>query len=277
MKDTLQGAPLGQGSHYENQYNPDLLFSVARAAQREEIGLESDTLPFKGEDVWYAFELSWLNQTGKPEVALARIAVPCESEFLIESKSLKLYFNAFNATIFKTLKSLEDTIIKDLSNAAQANVKLDVLLPENFGQCSIATLPGSCIDGEDIVTQQYTVDSALLSCSTTEVVAETLHSNLLKSNCLATGQPDWGSVVIDYEGPKLDRAALLKYIISFREHQEFHEHCVERIFTDIHRLIKPARLTVYARYTRRGGLDINPIRSTEATLPNFAWSRLARQ
>lgn len=277
MTDHLKNSPLGQKHAYANQYNPDLLYPVPRVAQREEIGIEGDKLPFYGQDVWYAYELSWLDKTGKPMVAMARITVPASSEFLIESKSLKLYFNSLNGSEFSSIEELETTLTRDLSNAALAQVSLELLAHEDFTQCSIVTLPGECIDGEPIVTKQYTVDSNLLQCSQNEVAHETLHSHLLKSNCLATGQPDWGSVLIDYEGPKLDRNALLKYIVSFREHQEFHEHCVERIFTDIHALIKPVRLTVYARYTRRGGLDINPVRSTQIELPAFGWTRLARQ
>ncbi len=275
--DELSKSQLGKSVAYENQYNPDLLLPLPRIAKRIEIGIEGQPLPFKGKDLWYAFEVSWLSESGKPIVAMARISVPCESEFLIESKSLKLYFNSFNGSLFKTLDDVKSAITKDLSNAAQADVSVEILLPEQFQQCSIVEPEGECIDNEDILTDIYTVDHTLLQCSHDKVVTETLHSNLLKSNCLATGQPDWGTVVIAYEGPKLDRVALLKYIISFREHQEFHEQCVERIFMDISRLIKPVKLTVYARYTRRGGLDINPIRSTQSELLDFTWARFARQ
>ncbi len=282
-----------------------ILFPIPRANQREQLGLKSShyLLPFKGSDIWYAYELSWLDEQGKPQVALGRMTVPCESPYLIESKSLKLYFNSHTEVVYKSPEVFVDRVQRDLSEAAQADVVFDLLMPENFDQCTFIDLPGECIDGLAVETDVYEVEPAFLRLDAKNApslrgrqaeaihsesgllriddarndnLQVTLHSHLLKSNCPATGWPDWGSVVIDYEGPALDKANLLKYIVSYRNHREFHEHCIERIFLDILHATDATKLTVYARYTRRGGIDINPIRTTESTLPDFAWTRTAR-
>lgn len=257
---SLENAPLGQHVAYPSQYDVSLLFPIARALNRASLNLSSP-LPFAGVDIWNAYELSWLDAKGKPQVGMATFSVPADSPNIIESKSFKLYLNSFNQTRLDGAAQLVDYLNRDLSTAAGADVGVDVILPTRFSQLNIGELEGEYIDDLDIDVDSYTPDASLLHCTDAEPVSETLVSRLLKSNCPVTGQPDWASVQIQYEGKPLDRAALLRYIVSFRNHAEFHEHCVERIFTDIMSTCQPNRLTVYARYTRRGGLDINPWRS----------------
>ena len=273
---TPEHSPLGKTSAYIAEYDPSLLFPIERSGKREEIGITGD-LPFHGVDIWNAYELSWLNAKGKPIVAMGEFFIPADSPRLIESKSFKLYLNSFNQTKFDSVREAADRMTTDLSKAAGAEVRVTLVPLSQMGHSAdIASLPGQCIDELDIETDQYQTDPGLLARASDEVVHEVLHSHLLKSNCLVTGQPDWGSVVIDYTGPRLDHAALLKYLISFRQHNEFHEQCVERIFQDLRRECGVERLTVYARYVRRGGLDINPYRSND---PDFKPDnrRLVRQ
>jgi 7-cyano-7-deazaguanine reductase len=224
---------------------------------------------FFGADLWTAFELSWLNTKGKPQVALAHITVPAESTHIVESKSFKLYLNSFNNTRLDSADAVRDMIRRDISaaiwhgGAVQASVGVKLLLQEQFDTEPVHELDGLNLDRMDIECTRYEPAPDLLSASTDELpVSETLVSHLLKSNCLVTGQPDWGSVQITYSGPQIEQAGLLQYIVSFRNHNEFHEQCVERIFMDIWTRCKPTKLTVYARYTRRGGLDINPWRTS---------------
>jgi len=259
-------SPLGKATEYRDRYAPELLFPVPRAAKRAEIGIIEGALPFTGEDLWNGYELSWLNLKGKPVVALAEFRVPADSPNLIESKSFKLYLNAFNQERIASVETLVTTLTGDLSAAAGAPVAVRVLPLGSAPQRAIAPLPGELIDAQDIAIDTYTPDPTLLGAAG-PVVEETLHSHLLKSNCLVTGQPDWGSVVLRYRGPRIDRAGLLRYIVSFRQHNEFHEQCVERIFTDLWARCGPDRLEVWGRYTRRGGLAINPWRSSYATAP----------
>lgn len=266
--------PLGKEVTYVSQYQPDLLFPIARKLQRDEIGVTQD-LPFKGCDIWNAFEVSWLNAKGKPVVALAEFIFPCESENLIESKSFKLYLNSFNNTKFDSAATVAAIMQQDLSKAAHANVTVNIFPIEKFTNTDIQKLSGINLDHLDIECDNYQIDTRFLSTEN-EVVTETLHSDLLKSNCLVTGQPDWASVEISYTGNKIQHEGLLKYIVSFRNHNEFHEQCVERIFMDIMKHCAPQKLTVYARYTRRGGLDINPYRSTE-DFSGLSNTRLCRQ
>ena len=268
--------PLGRATSYAADYDPGLLCPVPRRLKRDELGL-SAALPFGGVDIWNAYEISWLNPKGKPVVAVGEFRVPCSSPNLIESKSLKLYLNSLNQTRFAAIGEVEELIAADLARAAGAPVEVRLTGSARFAGQTIATLPGRCLDGLDIEVSDYRLNPELLagSVDSAQVVTEELHSDLLKSNCLVTSQPDWGSVLIRYRGPKIDEAALLRYLISFRQHNEFHEQCVERIFVDLMRFCAPERLTVYARYTRRGGLDINPFRSNcEAEVENL---RLARQ
>lgn len=256
-----EASPLGKPVAYRDTYAPELLFPIDRQLKRDEIGVRADALPFVGEDLWNAYELSWLNLRGKPVVALARFRVPANSPRLIESKSLKLYLNAFNQSRFAGVAQVRDIITRDLSAAAGGEVAVAVLPLADRPQRDIAYPQGICLDELDIDIDRYQPAPELLSASG-PVVSETLFSHLLKSNCLVTGQPDWGMVVVRYTGPAIDRAGLLRYIVSFREHNEFHEQCVERVFCDLLARCRPATLAVWARYTRRGGLDINPFRAT---------------
>lgn len=252
-------SPLGKKSTYINEYAPDLLFPIARKIKRDEISVPTP-LPFYGYDLWNAFEISWLNTKGKPVVALAEIIFPVTSEFLIESKSLKLYFNSFNQSRFENEKIAEHIIAHDLSNVSKSVVTVKIT-DINNDSAPIDKLKGICLDDLDVEINTYQPHADLLFTENNHT-NETLHTHLLKSNCLVTHQPDWGSVEINYSGATINHEGLLKYIISFRDHHEFHEQCVERIFMDIHTQCQPTELTVYARYTRRGGLDINPFRST---------------
>jgi 7-cyano-7-deazaguanine reductase len=273
---------LGKATTYSDQYDASLLFPIPRAPQRTELGLGT-TLPFLGADLWTAFELSWLNPRGKPQVALAHITVPCESVNIIESKSLKLYLGSFNNTRFVDATEVADRLRADLTEVAwrggvvQTSVGVKLVAAELFDREPIEELDGLSLDRLELDCDRYTPAPELLISATDEApVSEVLTSNLLRSNCPVTGQPDWGSVQISYFGPQIDQAGLLRYIVSFRNHQGFHEHCVERMFTDIQARCKPHKLAVYARYTRRGGLDINPFRTSypQALPPN---RRNARQ
>lgn len=272
----LAGLTLGQKTEYANQYDPSLLQPVPRSLNRDDLEL-GDELPFKGCDIWTLYELSWLSEKGLPQVAVGEVSIPATSQNLIESKSFKLYLNSFNQTRFASWDDVEKTLIKDLSACAGEQVSVTVRSVEDYTDSLIVTMGGECIDDQDIEITSYDFDRTLIKgAATGELVDETIHSHLLKSNCLITNQPDWGSVEIQYTGKQIDREALLRYIVSFREHNEFHEQCVERIFSDIMEFCQPSTLTVYARYTRRGGLDINPYRSNVHTQPSHN-QRMARQ
>lgn len=261
---TPEASPLGKTSAYIDHYDASLLFPIERQGKRDEIGIDSQHLPFRGVDVWNAYELSWLNNRGKPLVAMGEIFIPADSPRLIESKSFKLYLNSFNQTRFDSVRDVAERLERDLSTAAGAQVRVTLVPLNQMGHSAdITTLPGECLDELDIEIEHYQTKPDLLQADAARDVEEVLHSHLLKSNCLVTGQPDWGSVVIDYSGPRIDRESLLTYLISFRQHNEFHEQCVERIFQDLSQYCGCTRLTVYARYVRRGGLDINPYRSND--------------
>ncbi|MET3107683.1 7-cyano-7-deazaguanine reductase [Oxalobacteraceae bacterium GrIS 2.11] len=256
----LQSA-LGKTSTYVTNYDAGLLFPIPRAAKRAEIGINAD-LPFFGLDIWNAYEVSWLNMRGKPQIAVATFLVPADSPNIIESKSFKLYLNSFNQTRLADSDALLALLRQDISAGFATTVQVKLTLPDEFSKLGMAELEGLSLDRLDIEVNSYTPDATLLSSAADGVpVEETLVSNLLKSNCLVTGQPDWASVQIHYVGPPINQEGLLKYLIGFRNHNEFHEQCVERIFVDILQHCSPQKLTVYARYTRRGGLDINPWRS----------------
>lgn len=268
-------SPLGKTTDYVSRYTPALLSPIPRAESRAELGLSAE-LPFTGGDSWTAYEMSWLNAKGKPQVAVGRFEFPCHSPALIESKSFKLYLNSLNQTRFGSREELIDTLNRDLSAAAGAPISAALLTLAEAAQTGLATPVAECIDDLDIQVEHYQLDSDLLKADPLgDPVEEALASDLLKSNCPVTGQPDWGSVLIRYRGRPIDREGLLKYIISFREHGDFHENCVERMFVDIMQRCAPERLTVSARYTRRGGLDINPYRSNCGEA--MADLRLARQ
>ncbi len=264
---------LGKSVSYTENYTPSLLQAVPRTMNREPLGI-ADTQPFHGIDIWNGYELSWLNPKGKPQVAILRADVDGGSENLIESKSFKLYLNSFNQSRFNSIEEVRHTLESDLTACANGQVRVSVYPMQALAEFDTQPMPGECIDDADIDVESYSPQPNMLATSE-EQVSETLCSHLLKSNCLITSQPDWASIAIRYTGAKIDRESLLKYLISFRQHNEFHEQCVERIFCDINSQCKPAKLTVYARYTRRGGLDINPFRSNfEQPWPNF---RLHRQ
>lgn len=265
--------PLGKTIAYPNQYAPERLHPIPRAPAREVLGI-GQALPFHGVDIWTAFELSWLNAKGQPQVGVAECYVPCESVNMVESKSFKLYLNSLNQHRLNSVDELSALIQKDLSKVVGLDVVVKVFgLSALTGQ-TLCELEGDCIDGQDLTFEHYQPVPEALS-TTNEVVTETLHSHLLKSNCRITSQPDWASVLIRYTGQKINREGLLRYIVGFREHDEFHEPCVEKMFAEILQRCKPEKLTVYARYTRRGGLDINPFRSNfEPTPKNI---RLPRQ
>jgi len=265
---TPEKSELGKSSTYADHYDPALLFPIARRPKRDEIGL-SENLPFFGADLWTAYELSWLNPRGKPQLAIARITVPAESTHIVESKSVKLYLNSFNNTVFADAAEVQVRLREDLSAAiwqggnVTSRVGVQLVLPQDFDKEPVHELDGLNLDRLDLECVHYQPAPELLQAQHNEApVTETLTSQLLKSNCLVTGQPDWGSVRISYTGPQINQAGLLQYIVSFRNHNEFHEQCVERIFMDIWRACKPSKLELYARYTRRGGVDINPWRTS---------------
>lgn len=291
-----EDSQLGQASRYVDEYDDALLFPIARESKRAELGI-TGALPFLGADVWSAFELSWLNERGKPQVALVHFTVPCETPNIIESKSFKLYLGSFNQTRFADVEAVRARLRSDLSAAlwrdtlglaalphtgsvpvpATDSLGVRILAPELFDREPLHELDGLDLDRLDVECTRYTPAPDLLRVLADEApVTEVLTSKLLKSNCPVTGQPDWGSVQVSYSGAPIEQEGLLQYLVSFRQHHEFHEHCVERIFMDIWTRCKPFKLSVYARYTRRGGLDINPFRTSYAqALP--ANIRTARQ
>lgn len=276
MHPAAEHSPLGKSSEYIATYTPSLLFPIPRAAKWAELGLSAETLPYVGVDFWNCFELSWLLPSGKPVVAIGEFSIPADSPNIIESKSFKLYLNSLNQTPFVDSASLEAVLRADLSAAAGKPVGVRVRRLSEVQAEGVVALPGVCIDDLEISVSDYAHPRPeLLRCDASRVVEESVHSHLLKSNCPVTSQPDWGSVVVEYRGAALDHASLLAYLVSFRQHSDFHEQCVERIFLDLQRLLKPEKLTVYARYVRRGGLDINPYRSTEKV--EFQNLRLVRQ
>ncbi|MBO4119441.1 NADPH-dependent 7-cyano-7-deazaguanine reductase QueF [Cupriavidus gilardii] len=256
-------SPLGKVSAYKTEYDASLLFPIPRAPKRAEIGLpDGRAVPFFGVDIWNAYELSWLNLKGKPQVALASFIIPADTPNIVESKSFKLYLNSFNQTRLESPEALQQLLRQDLSEATGGAVQVRLTAEPDFARQQMGELDGLLLDRLDIETDIYEPAPQLLRADQEETpVEETLVSHLLKSNCLVTGQPDWGSVQIRYVGAPIDQEGLLKYLISFRNHNEFHEQCVERIFMDVLRQCKPVKLAVYARYTRRGGLDINPFRT----------------
>lgn len=272
----LPDIPLGKTTAYPDQYDPKLLYPVPRQLKRDELGIDGGALPFVGEDVWNGYELSWLNAKGKPVVALAVFRFACQSPFLVESKSFKLYLNSLNQRRFNDHGQVRELLQGDLAAVSGAPVQVSLFGVDEIEAWQVQRLSGQCLDEIDLDVEHYQLKADLLdgAANAEVVVEETLHSHLLKSNCLITSQPDWASVWIHYRGGQIDHHALLAYLISFRQHNEFHEQCVERIFTDLMRFCAPERLTVYACYTRRGGLDINPWRSTEqAGAPHWRLSR----
>lgn len=267
---------LGKKTEYSPFYNSETLFTIPRKLKRDEIGVPA-LLPFYGFDLWNHYEVSWLNEKGKPIVALAEIRYDCHTPNIIESKSMKLYFNSFNNTKFKDVVMVTVTIERDIAARVGGAVNVKIFpLPLTMEKIDIHAFTGINIDNLDIDCTTYTVDPNFLTTEN-EYIEESLYSDLLKSNCLVTNQPDWGSVQIAYKGRKISHEGLLRYLISFRNHNEFHEQCIERIFMDIMRKCSPDELTVYGRYTRRGGIDINPYRSTKPMNKILENRRLCRQ
>lgn len=273
--DVLADLSLGKITDYIDHYTPSLLQPVPRSLGRQSLGLTTESQPFVGQDIWHGYELSWLNAKGKPMVALATFVVPYNSPNLIESKSFKLYLNSFNQSRFADLGKVYQALQHDLSVCAGKTVQVSLHNVSEIMTFQPTWIPGICIDELDVEIDQYEYDPSLLAMTPERgILEEKLHSHLLKSNCLITSQPDWASIFIHYRGTAICHEALLKYLISFRSHNEFHEQCIERIYMDIWQTAKPAFLAVYARYTRRGGLDINPLRSSEPyTAPNIRLSR----
>ena len=273
---SLKSLKLGQKTEYASQYDRTLLQPVPRALNRDGLGITQNQ-PFTiGADIWTAYEISWLNEKGLPQVAIADIYLDYQSQNLIESKSFKLYLNSFNQSKFADFNAVQQTMQRDLSECAQGDVKVRLNPVAVYDAQKIDHLQGDCIDEQDIEITSYEFNADWLKdCVSNEIVEEKLVSHLLKSNCLITNQPDWGTLHIHYIGKKINHEKLLRYVVSFRQHNEFHEQCVERIFCDLMHYAKQEKLTVYARYTRRGGLDINPFRSNFENLPENL--RLARQ
>ena len=283
IPNTPEQSQLGKAAAYVDQYDASLLFPIPRLPKRQEIGVPTAS-PFFGADIWTAYELSWLNLRGKPQVALVHFTIPCESINIVESKSFKLYLNSFNNTRFADSAEVLARLRADINEAVwrggvvQSSIGVKLVAPEVFDREPIYELDGLSLDRLDVECTRYQPAPDLLQTDpeSEAPVSEVLVSNLLKSNCLVTGQPDWGSVQISYTGAQIAQGGLLQYIVSFRNHNEFHEQCVERIFMDIWTRCKPLKLAVYARYTRRGGLDINPFRTSyPQALP--ANTRNARQ
>jgi len=270
--ETVLHSPLGKGTIYVNRYDPDLLYPIERDINWKRQGIERVSLPFRGVDIWNAYEVSWLNAKGKPVVALAEFQIPASSTHIVESKSFKLYLNSFNLTRFGSDSEVVKLMQEDLTRAAGGEVRVSLSYPQD--NASIGKLVGRCIDSLDVDIEHYEPAPQLLNVGG-EMVSESLVSHLLKSNCPVTGQPDWASVQISYQGPKIDERGLLAYLISYREHGDFHEQCVENIFMDLWNRCRPQKLSVYARYVRRGGLDINPYRSSLNDRPEN--TRLSRQ
>ena len=273
---SLKSLKLGQKTEYASQYDRTLLQPVPRALNRDGLGI-TENQPFTiGADIWTAYEISWLNEKGLPQVAIADIYLDYQSQNLIESKSFKLYLNSFNQSKFANFNAVQQTMQRDLSECAQGDVTVRLNSVAVYDSQKIDHLQGDCIDEQDIEITSYEFNADWLKdCVSDEIVEEKLVSHLLKSNCLITNQPDWGTLHIHYIGKKINHEKLLRYVVSFRQHNEFHEQCVERIFCNLMHYAKPEKLTVYARYTRRGGLDINPFRSNFENLPENL--RLARQ
>jgi 7-cyano-7-deazaguanine reductase len=256
-------SPLGKSTVYADRYDAGLLFPIPRQGKRDEIGVSGADLPFHGVDIWNGYELSWLDTRGKPVVAVAEFRFPATTPNIVESKSFKLYLNSFAQERMVDASHVHDTLSRDLSAAAGGPVSVTLRTPDELAGTPLAEPEGVLLDTQELDFDNYGPPEAAFLASHDGHVREVLVSHLLRSNCPVTGQPDWGSVQIAYTGAPIDRAGLLRYLVSFRNHTEFHEQCVERIFMDLSSRCAPDELAVYARYTRRGGLDINPFRSSD--------------
>lgn len=274
MTTVFDRSPLGKATDYPDRYDPALLFPIERAAQREGIGL-TGALPFRGADLWTAYEISWLDARGKPQLAIGRLAVPADSPAIVESKSLKLYLGSFAQERLPGIDALGRRIGDDLERACGAAVHVELTPAARFEELALEELPGESLDGLDVALDAYEPAPELLRSGGAET-EETLRSALFRSNCPVTGQPDYADVMVRYRGPRVDRAGLFRYLVSYRKHAAFHETCVERIFVDVLERCRPSALTVHARFLRRGGIDINPFRSNFESAP-AATARTPRQ
>jgi 7-cyano-7-deazaguanine reductase len=252
--------PLGKESGYPDAYAREVLCRVPRVENRCKLGI-GEALPFHGKDIWNAYELTWLGRSGKPAVAVAAIEVHADSQHLVESKSLKLYLNSLAMERFDSAHEVAVLVSRDLSEVTESDVTVSLMSPSAVDAEGIRRLPGTCVDALEVSCDSREVDSSVLGCVRGGPVREELHSHLLRSRCPVTGQPDFGSVLIRYRGTPIDRAGLLRYVVSYRNHCDFHESCIERIFVDLKKRCAPEELTVYGRFNRRGGLDINPFRT----------------
>ncbi|MCP5343446.1 MAG: NADPH-dependent 7-cyano-7-deazaguanine reductase QueF [Pseudomonadales bacterium] len=273
----MKDMPLGRNTAYPKSYAPELLFPIPRQDNRRRLGLSSGPLPFRGYDLWRAYEVSWLNSLGKPVVMLAEFMVPVHSPCMIESKSFKLYLNSFNQARFDSAESVRQRMLHDLSAVAGAEVLVQLSSLDNLDGFGPSLPEGESLDGLDIGIEEYQPNPALLTADPDSEVEQVLYSDLFKSNCPVTGQPDWGTVVLRYQGPEIDREGLLRYLISYREHEGFHEDCAEQIFRDLMARCTPSSLSITLHFLRRGGLEIVPVRSTEPSRLDFPAARLIRQ
>ena len=256
-------------------YTPSLLESIPRQKQRQTLGVSEGALPFKGQDIWNAYEFTWLNQTGKPEVAVLQLQFSGKSSHLIESKSLKLYLGSFSNTAFADRAEVVRALESDLTLVTQAPVGVVLYTPEQVQQRGIGQLIGTNLDLQDIEINEYLWNPALLVLESAVARRESVYTHLFKSLCPMTGQPDFASILVQYNGNSISHKGLLRYLVSFREHAEFAEQVTERIFVDIMNRCAPERLAVSALYTRRGGIDINAYRTLDEEQP--ANVRLWRQ
>lgn len=255
--------PLGRDTGYPHKYAPELLCCIPRAESRKRQGLRSDP-PFRGVDIWNAWELTWLGKGNLPKVATAEIIVPADSTNIVESKSLKLYLNSFAMSEFSSKARIAETITKDVGACVDCPIDVTLLAIDQTEARPVSRLAGPCLDSIPVACNDWEVTPELLQADTTTLVEEDLHTHLLRSLCPVTAQPDIGSLQISYRGPKIDRASLLRYIVSYRQHNDFHEACIERMFLDIMSHCSPEALSLHGRYQRRGGIDINPFRSNVA-------------
>ena len=265
MTSTVSGSPLGKPTEYPDRYTPSLLFSFARGEQRRQLGI-SGTPPFTGADLWTAYEITWLDRSGKPQLAIGELRVPADSPSIVESKSLKLYLGSFAQEPLRSIDELRQKLAEDLKRACGTEVGVTLNAAQVLGQLHVAELPGESLDSVVTAISAYAPSPEALSASGSEA-EETLRSALFRVNCPVTGQPDYADVMLRYRGQRIDREGLLRYLVSYRRHALFHESCVERIFMDVRSRCRPRALTVYARFLRRGGIDINPFRSNFESAP----------
>jgi len=269
--------PLGLITSYPNKYAPELLFAIPRQDNRSSLGISSENLPFIGYDLWRAYELSWLNSRGKPIAAIGEFTIPCESPNIVESKSLKLYLNSMNQTQFTDMTTVEKLVAYDLSRLVNTKVNVRLMPVTSHKELEVVEPPGICIDDLDIDVTCYQPSPHFLKSDENRIISETLYSEVFRSNCPVTFQPDWGTVVINYRGGAIDHAGLLAYLVSFRTHEGFHEDCTEHIFRDLSAHCSMQNLQISINFLRRGGIEINPIRFSATQQTNSRLARFIRQ